>query len=118
MTLGDDSAQKTITVETLDLPSLVQKILFFRGLVPQLIPRGGDEGNFVAVVQQSFATTDLSSAYIKSEFARANQTGALAWGRVATTFTFNGATIRRVTLAEMSGVKIRMRYTFGFASMT
>jgi len=118
VTLGDDSSKKTVIVETLDLPSLVQKILYFRGTVPQLAPRGGDEGSFVAVIQQSFTTTDLASAYIKSEFARVNQAGSLAWGRVATTFTFNGAVIQRVTLAELAGVKIRMRYSFGFASMS
>jgi hypothetical protein len=118
VTLGDDSVKKTVIVEQLDGPALIQKMLFFRGTVPTLTPRGGDEGIFVAVIQQSFATTDLASAYIKAEYARRGQKGGLAWGRVSTTFTFTGAVIRRVTLAELGGVKIRMRYTFGFADMS
>ncbi|HAO77827.1 MAG TPA: hypothetical protein DCQ92_02405 [Verrucomicrobia subdivision 3 bacterium] len=116
--LGDDSVKKTVIVESLDAPALIQKLLYFRGVNARLIPRGGDEGVFTTVVQQSFATTDLASAYIKTELARSGQAGTLAWGRVGVIFTFTGAVIRRVTLAELDGVKIRMRYTFGFAGLT
>ena len=117
VTLGDDSVKQTITVEQLDAPALVQKLLFFRGVNCQLVPRGGDEGIFVAVVQPSLANSDAASTYIKNEYARRGQEGGLAWGRVGVTFTFTGAVIRRVTVAELNGARLRIRYTFGFASM-
>jgi hypothetical protein len=118
VTLGDDSVKKTIVVEQLDAPAQVQKLSFFRGVNVQLMPRGGDEGIFVAVVQPNLADSDAASAYIKNEYARRGQAGGLAWGRVGTTFTFTVAVIRRVTVAELNGARLRIRYTFGFASMS
>ncbi len=117
VTLGDDSVKQTITVEQLDAPALVQKLLFFRGVNAQLVTRGGDEGVFIAVVQPSLADSDAASAYLKSEYARSGQAGSLAWGRVGTTFTFTGAVLRRVTVAALNGARLRVRYTFGFSSM-
>lgn len=116
-TLGDDSVKSTIVVEQLDAPALVQKLLFFRGVNCQLVPRGGDEGVFVAVVQPPLANSDAASNYLKAEYLRSGQAGALAWARVGVTFTFTGAVLRRVTVAELNGARLRIRYTFGFASM-
>ena len=115
--LGDDSVKSTIIVEQLDAPALVQKLLFFRGVNAQLVARGGDEGTFVCVIQPALANADAASAYLKTELARSNQAGSLAWGRVGAIFTFNGAVLRRVTLAELNGARLRLRYTFGFASL-
>jgi hypothetical protein len=117
VTLGDDSVKQTITVEQLDAPAVVQKLLFFRGVNAQLVARGGDEGVFVAVVQPPLATSDQASTYIKNELARIGQAGTLAWGRVGTIFNFTGVVIRRVTVAELNGARLRIRYTFGFAAM-
>jgi hypothetical protein len=69
-------------------------------------------------VQPSLANSDAASTYIKNEYARRGQAGGLAWGRAGTTFTFTGAVIRRVTVAELNGARLRIRYTFGFASMS
>ena len=116
--LGDDSVKSTIIVEQLDAPALVQKLLFFRGVNAQLVPRGGDEGTFTCVIQPALATADAASAYLKAELARSGQAGSLVWGRVSAIFTFNGAVLRRVTVAELNGARLRLRYSFGFASLT
>ena len=118
VTLGDDSVQATIVVEQLDAPALVQKLLFFRGVNCSLVPRGGDEGVFIAAVQPNLANSDAASTYIKNEYARRGQAGSLAWGRVSTTFTFTGVVLRRVSFPKINGALLNVRYTFGFASMS
>ena len=118
VTLGDDAVKSTIVVEGLAAPYLVQKLLFFRGVKPTLTPRGGDEGSFVVTVQPNVANADAASAYLKAEYARRGQAGSLAWGRVTTTFTFTGAVLRSVSLVELNGARLRLRYSFGFADLT
>jgi len=118
VTLGDDSVKATITVEQLDAPALVQKLLFFRGLNAQLVPRGGDEGVFVAVVQPNLSSSDAASTYIKQEVARRGQSGSLAWARVGTIFVFNNVVVSRVNFPKINGALLGVRYTFVYSSMT
>lgn len=118
VTLGDDSAKKTILVESLGGQSKVQPAEFFRGNNPALYPRGNTAGQFVFTVTQTFATTDLASAYIKTEYGRLNQQGSLAWGRAGTTFTFALAVLKNVATAKINGVQIVMRYTLEFTTLT
>lgn len=117
VTIGDDSIKSTITVERLEAPFQVQKLLFFRGVTCQLVPRGGDEGVFIATVQPPLANSDQASVYMKQEYARLGQTGALAWARVNTFFNFTGVVLRNVGFPKINGALLGVRYTFGFASM-
>lgn len=120
VTLGDDSAKKTILVESgPGGQAQVQVAQFFRGANPALYPRGNAQGQFIFTVTQTFATQDLANAFIKAEYARIGQQGSLAWGRgESTTFTMADAVLRAVIPARILGVQVVMRYTFDITTLT
>lgn len=120
VTLGDDSAKKTILVESgPGGQAQVQVAQFFRGTNPALYARGNAQGQFVFTVTQTFGSQDLANAFLKAEYARIGQQGSLAWGRgESTTFTMANAVLRAVMPARINGVQVQMRYTFDITTLT
>jgi hypothetical protein len=67
---------------------------------------------------QSCASVAAAAAYLKAEYARMGQAGALVLTFSSTTLTFAGATLPVVSREEWDGVFVRVRYEFGITTLS
>lgn len=118
VTLGDDTANRTIRVEEFGGIGAVQQDGLFRAALPFLNARGNVQGRFVASVTNVLDSQDLAAVFMATEYARIAQQGNLAWARASTIFTFASSVLEEVTMVEIMGVRIAVRYAWRVGSLT
>ena len=117
-TLVDDGNRLFGQIYELGGQAREQVTPLFRGTNPARFMRGNVAGQCTIGAWRSCASVAVAAAYLKAEYARMNQTGALVLTLGATTLTMAGATVRAVVREEWDGLFIRLRYTFGIATIT
>jgi len=118
VTLGDDSVKATITLEALGLESAEQVDQLFRAAAVTRRARGNTAGDCVFTVGKSHATAVAALAYLKAELVRVDKKGSLVLTDGTTTVTMANALLRAVTLDQVRGVRVWIRYRFGISTIT
>lgn len=118
VTLGDDSAKWLLTLEEVSGKCLeaVEDMFGQANALRYLL--GNLKGNCVFTAAKSHADADTMAAFFKTEYARINTSGLLKFTFTAATWSMANANCIGVQRAEVSGVRLKLRYTFGITTIT
>jgi hypothetical protein len=121
VTLGDDSAKWTMTLEDLGGQGEEQLDALAFGTAVSRLMRGNLSGNCVFTSAKSHSDLDAAATFFATEYGRIGQQGTLELTLSAHKLVMVNATVvgvRRVEADEAKGVRWKLRYTFGVTTIT
>ncbi len=117
-TLVDDANKLFGQIGHFGGQAIEQVTPLFRAVAPVRFMRGNVAGELAFVAWKSHADVATAGAFWKAEYARLNGVGSLVVTIGASTMTMAGATLRSVSRAEWSGVRLAIGYSFGIKTVS